>query len=94
MPSPPPQVLDSFSGAFFGAHGDKEQRQLIKQLLAAVAGDEVGRGEEGEGGSSGRACGWVGGAEGRKHVDRVWGEGCKYQPKLNQTKLAEHRRRR
>ncbi|KAG2429155.1 hypothetical protein HYH02_014190 [Chlamydomonas schloesseri] len=41
LPGITPQVLDNFTGAFFGAHGDKEQRQLIKQLLAAVAGDEV-----------------------------------------------------
>ncbi|KAG2446348.1 hypothetical protein HXX76_000935 [Chlamydomonas incerta] len=41
LPGITPQVLDNFTTAFFGAHGDKEQRQLIKQLLAAVAGDEV-----------------------------------------------------
>ncbi|GFR51750.1 hypothetical protein Agub_g14198, partial [Astrephomene gubernaculifera] len=41
LPGVTPQVLDNFSAAFTSAHGDKEQRALIKQLLAAVGGDEV-----------------------------------------------------
>ncbi len=38
---PPAQVVDNFAAALSAAHGDKEQRQLIKQLLAAAGGEEV-----------------------------------------------------
>lgn len=35
------QVLDRFVTAFTAVHSEKDQRGVIKQLLAAVGGDEV-----------------------------------------------------
>ncbi|EFJ50786.1 hypothetical protein VOLCADRAFT_88659, partial [Volvox carteri f. nagariensis] len=41
LPGVTPQVLDNFTASFCGTQGDKEQRVLIKKLLAAVGGEEV-----------------------------------------------------